>query len=52
MPLGELLRKAEPLPNAKHAVFHCADIDDEGAAYYESMAVPTVTIPKRFWRTD
>ncbi|MEO5954633.1 MAG: molybdopterin-dependent oxidoreductase [Nitrospiraceae bacterium] len=39
VPLSELLRKAEPLSNAKYAVFHCADIDDEGTAYYESMAV-------------
>lgn len=39
VPLADLLRKAEPLPNARFAVFHCADIDDEGIAYYESMAV-------------
>lgn len=39
VPLGDLLRKVEPLPAAKYAVFHCADIDDEGVSYYESMAV-------------
>ena len=39
VPLADLLRKAEPLPNARFAVFHCADVDDEGIAYYESMAV-------------
>ena len=39
VPLADLLRKAEPLPTARFAVFHCADIDDEGIAYYESMAV-------------
>ena len=38
-PLGDLLRQVQPLPNAKYAVFHCADVDDEGIAYYESMAV-------------
>lgn len=39
VPLGDLLRKVEPLPTAKYAVFYCADIDDEGLSYYESMAV-------------
>ena len=39
VPLGDLLRKVEPSPTAKYAVFHCADIDDEGVSYYESMAV-------------
>lgn len=39
VPLGDLLRKVQPLPNAKYAVFHCADVDDEGISYYESMAV-------------
>lgn len=39
VPLGDLLHKVEPLPTAKYAVFHCADIDDEGISYYESMAV-------------
>ncbi|ALA60378.1 molybdopterin-dependent oxidoreductase [Nitrospira moscoviensis] len=38
-PLGDLLRKVQPLHNARYAVFHCADVDDEGVAYYESMAV-------------
>jgi DMSO/TMAO reductase YedYZ molybdopterin-dependent catalytic subunit len=39
VPVGDLMREAEPLPNARYAVFHCADVDDEGIAYYESMAV-------------
>lgn len=39
VPLGALLRTAEPLPTARYAVFHCADVDEEGIAYYESMAV-------------
>lgn len=39
VPLGDLLRKVEPLPTAKYAVFYCADIDDESLSYYESMAV-------------
>jgi DMSO/TMAO reductase YedYZ molybdopterin-dependent catalytic subunit len=39
VPVSDLLREVEPLPNARYAVFHCADVDDEGIAYYESMAV-------------
>lgn len=39
VPLGDLMHKVQPLPNAKYAVFHCADVDDEGVAYYESMAL-------------
>jgi DMSO/TMAO reductase YedYZ molybdopterin-dependent catalytic subunit len=39
VPLGDLMRRVQPLPNAKYAVFHCADVDDEGISYYESMAI-------------
>ena len=39
VPLGDLMHKVQPLPNANFAVFHCADVDDEGVAYYESMAL-------------
>ncbi len=39
VPVGDLIRQVEPLPNARYAVFHCADVDDEGISYYESMAV-------------
>ena len=37
--IGDLMHQVEPLPSARYAVFHCADVDDEGVAYYESMAV-------------
>ena len=39
VPLGDLMRQVQPLPHAKYAVFQCADVDDEGVAYYESMAL-------------
>jgi len=39
VPLGDLMHKVQPLPTAKFVVFHCADVDDEGVAYYESMAL-------------
>lgn len=46
VPLGDLMHKVQPLPNAKYAVFHCADVDDEGIAYYESMAVQDLYHPQ------
>ena len=39
VPLGDLMRQVQTMPNARYAVFYCADVDDEGIAYYESMAV-------------
>jgi DMSO/TMAO reductase YedYZ molybdopterin-dependent catalytic subunit len=46
VPLGDLMHKVQPLPHASYAVFHCADIDDEGIAYYESMAVQDLYHPQ------
>ena len=39
VPLGDLMHTVQPLPNAKFSVFHCADVDDEGVVYYESIAL-------------
>ena len=39
VPVGDLMRQVDPLPNVRYAMFHCADADDEGIPYYESMAV-------------
>ena len=39
VPLGDLMHQVQPLPHARYAVFLCADVDDEGVAYYESMAI-------------
>lgn len=39
VPVGDLMHHVEPLPNARYAVFRCADVDDEGITYYESIAV-------------
>ena len=44
--LGDLMHKVQPLSQARYAVFHCADIDDEGIAYYESMAVQDLYHPQ------
>jgi DMSO/TMAO reductase YedYZ molybdopterin-dependent catalytic subunit len=37
VPLGALLAMAQPLPSARYVVFHCADPDDNGNDYYESL---------------
>ena len=46
VPLGDLLHNVEPLVHAKYAVFHCADVDDAGISYYESMALPDAFHPQ------
>jgi DMSO/TMAO reductase YedYZ molybdopterin-dependent catalytic subunit len=46
VPLGDLMHRVEPLSEAKYAVFYCADIDDQGVAYYESMAVEDLYHPQ------
>lgn len=46
VPLGDLMRRVQPLSNARYAVFHCADVDDEGVAYYESMAIADTYHPQ------
>jgi DMSO/TMAO reductase YedYZ molybdopterin-dependent catalytic subunit len=39
VPIGDLLHQVQPMQNARYAVFHCADVDDEGVLYYESIAI-------------
>ena len=35
--LSELLARVQPLPSARYVVFHCVDIDEDQANYYESI---------------
>lgn len=35
--LSELLERVQPLPSARYVVFHCADPDEDGQLYYESI---------------
>jgi DMSO/TMAO reductase YedYZ molybdopterin-dependent catalytic subunit len=37
VPLIEIMRRAQPAPEAKYVVFHCMDTGDSGAHYYESI---------------
>jgi len=46
VPLGDLMRHVRPLPSARYAVFHCADIDEQGVSYYESVAVEDLYHPQ------
>jgi len=39
VPLGDLMRQVQPMPNARYAVFYCADVDEDAVPYYESMAL-------------
>lgn len=36
-PLSHLLERVRPLPSARYVVFHCADPDEDGTPYYESI---------------
>lgn len=46
VPLGDLMHRVQPLTKARYAVFRCADVDDDGVAYYESMAVQDLHHPQ------
>jgi DMSO/TMAO reductase YedYZ molybdopterin-dependent catalytic subunit len=46
VPMGDLIRHVQPSADARYAVFHCADIDDQGIAYYESMGVEDLYHPQ------
>lgn len=46
VPLGDLMHQVRPLPGARYAVFHCADVDDQNIAYYESVAVEDLYHPQ------
>ncbi|MBI3810988.1 MAG: molybdopterin-dependent oxidoreductase [Nitrospirae bacterium] len=37
VPLKELLDRVRPLPSARYVVFYCADPDETGQTYYESI---------------
>lgn len=52
VPLGDLMHKVAPLAQARYAVFHCADVDNEGIAYYESMALEDVFHPQTILAYD
>lgn len=46
VPLGDLMHRVEPLPEARYVVFYCADSDDEGVPYYESVALEDAYHPQ------
>jgi DMSO/TMAO reductase YedYZ molybdopterin-dependent catalytic subunit len=52
VPLGDLMHHVQPSPDARYAVFHCADIDDQGIAYYESMALEDLYHPQTILAYD
>jgi DMSO/TMAO reductase YedYZ molybdopterin-dependent catalytic subunit len=52
VPLGDLMHDVQPSSGARYAVFHCADVDDEGIAYYESMALEDLYHPQTLLAYD
>ena len=36
-PLMHIIERVRPLPSARYVVFHCADPDEDGTPYYESI---------------
>ncbi len=46
VPLGDLMHRVEPLPEARYVVFYCADSDDAGVSYYESVALEDAYHPQ------
>lgn len=52
VPLSELLAKVHPLPEARYVVFHCADADEDGAVYYESIDVDDAEHPQTILAYD
>ena len=52
VPLGDLMHQVQPSSDARYAVFHCADIDEQGIAYYESMAVEDLYHPQTILAYD
>jgi DMSO/TMAO reductase YedYZ molybdopterin-dependent catalytic subunit len=49
IPLGDLIRMVEPLPNVRYAVFHCADVDDEGSLTTRAWRWPIAIIRRPCW---
>ncbi|MGQ0811082.1 MAG: molybdopterin-binding protein [Nitrospiraceae bacterium] len=46
VPLRDLIEQVQPLPSANYIVFYCADLDDEGTSYYESIALEDAYHPQ------
>ncbi|OGY99305.1 MAG: hypothetical protein A2945_05055 [Candidatus Liptonbacteria bacterium RIFCSPLOWO2_01_FULL_52_25] len=46
VPVAELIKRAEPLPNARYIVFHAFDKDDQGLEYYTSYTIEEMMMPQ------
>jgi DMSO/TMAO reductase YedYZ molybdopterin-dependent catalytic subunit len=53
VPLSEVLSRAQPAPQARYVVFHCADpMDESGARYYESVDLEDAYHPQTILAYD
>jgi DMSO/TMAO reductase YedYZ molybdopterin-dependent catalytic subunit len=46
VPLAEIVRRAQPRPEAKYVAFHCMDSDSDGTSYYESLDLVDANHPQ------
>ncbi|HEX9443965.1 MAG TPA: molybdopterin-binding protein, partial [Candidatus Binatia bacterium] len=46
VPLAEIVKRVEPRPEARYAVFYCMDGDDEGNLFYESIDMRDAAHPQ------
>jgi DMSO/TMAO reductase YedYZ molybdopterin-dependent catalytic subunit len=46
VPLAEIMKRVEPSPEARFAVFYCMDVDRDGNHYYESIDVDDAAHPQ------
>ena len=52
VPLGTVLAMAQPKANARYAVFHCFDRDQNGQPYYESLDLHQAAHPQTLLALD
>ncbi len=46
VPLAEIMKRAQPKPEARYVVFRCMDTDDNGENYYESIDLDDAVHPQ------
>ncbi|GAC1404222.1 MAG: molybdopterin-binding protein [Candidatus Velthaea sp.] len=50
--LADVIATARPKPDARYAIFHCFDVDDQGARYYESLDLTEAAHPQTVLALD
>ncbi|GAC1583604.1 MAG: molybdopterin-binding protein [Candidatus Velthaea sp.] len=50
--LADIIAAARPKPEARYAIFHCFDVDDQGTRYYESLDLTEAAHPQTVLALD